>query len=469
MKTVVSALIIILTISLPSFGQDPEIQVEISVKIQVQELIKRVERIEKENSELKKEVLKLNNILTEQKLSTDETKIDDERQNPDNIIQSAKEPPQPSRKDLAAVDFDLNKSKDFGLHPGGGGFFLKDGDHEFRILGYVQFLASIFDDSLDRDDEPGDFSIRRARIDFIATLFTDWELLVEFDGGPGTTNTGSSDFALVEARLNWKLFGDDIQLRTGKFITQFSTENARSSRAIDTVERYMALNSMFLLPALDVQFGMMLHGKLLEQNRLSYSLGVYNGNGKANDNLSDNNGSKELQAKVGYRFPKNVSLSFAFDFSDEEEQTVAIADLGFNRYVSVPIEGKRLGFGSDLFWEYGPYSFRSEFLSFVFDSPEQDEVWLTGGFMQPAYFIFGSKDKGLQTLLRGEFSHLGARTKGDGDTLYALTTGLNWFINPNIRLQIDGIVHYFDGPSEIREFSSSNWIPMLLAELQYKF
>ncbi len=62
----------------------------------------------------------------------------------------------------------------------------------------------------------------------------------------------------MEARLNSKIIDDKLQLRLGKFTTPFSFENFRSSRAIDTIERYIALNAMFSVPALDVQTGGML-------------------------------------------------------------------------------------------------------------------------------------------------------------------------------------------------------------------
>src|SRR5262245_43074342 len=149
-----------------------------------------------------------------------------------------------------------------GFNKGGGGVFLKGEEYNFRLLGYAQAVGSVFDSRFDRADENGDFSIRRARIDFAADFYDDYSIFVEFDGGPTNAQTGQSDFGLVEARINWKIVEDDVQLRAGKFISPFSQENFRSSRDIDTVERYMALNSIFALPALDAQFGAMLYGIL---------------------------------------------------------------------------------------------------------------------------------------------------------------------------------------------------------------
>ena len=357
----------------------------------------------------------------------------------------------------------------WGLNPGGGGFYVQGEDYRFRLLGYVQAVGTLIDGAVDRPDEPGDFSIRRARVDFLADFYDDYEVLVELDGGPGTTPTAPSDFALVEARLNWKLDGDALQLRFGKFTTPFSRENSRSSRSIDTIERYIALNSLFLLPAVDVQFGAMVHGRVGPEKKLGYFAGVFNGNGRANDNLSDDNGDKELQAKLTYDFSDAWSVGVAADYSREEIQTLALADLAFNRFVEVAVEDERFGFGADVFWELGPWSFRAEGLAFRFETPDQGTVGLVGGFIQPAWFMTGDAQGGVQLLVRPEFAHLDADTDDNGDTLYSLTLGMNWFVNPNVRVQLGPALTYFDGSSAIQGFEGDRTSALLLTQLQFKF
>jgi len=354
-----------------------------------------------------------------------------------------------------------------GLYTGGGGFFVKGEDYQLRLLGYAQAVGSVFDSRLDRADGNGDFSIRRARIDFLADFFEDYQLFVELDGGPGST-PGTSDFALVEARLNWRIMEDAVQLRVGKFTTPFSTENFRSSRDIDTVERFIALNSLFALPALDVQFGGMVHGKIGGDRSLGYFLGAFNGSGRANDNLSDDNDNKELMAKLTYSEP-GWSAGLAFDYAQEESQTLTLSDLSFSPFVSIPVEERRVGVGADVFWENGPWSVRAEGLMFRFDSPEQSEVWLSGGFIQPARYLWGDRQEGLQLLLRTQLAQLDAETGDNGDTLYAATLGANWFVNPNVRVQFNAVLQYFNGSSTLRGFDDEELIPLLLTEVQFKF
>ena len=348
-----------------------------------------------------------------------------------------------------------------GITPGGGGAYLRDNNIELRMLGYVQGQANVFDGALERDSAH-DFSLRRARLDFLVDLYDDYQLLVELDGAPDRT-------ALVIARLDMAIAGEALKLRAGKFTSQFSTENARSSRSIDTVERYLALNSLFLLPALDTQYGVMAHGSAGGDQRFNWSLGLYNGNGSANANVRDNNDAKEVQAKIGYQWTESFSTRLALDYAEEEAQTLSLVDAGFNRFASVNIDGTREGIGGDLLWSGGDWSLRAEAMGFRFDAVAEEEVALYGGFLQPAWFISGNDQRGTELLLRLETSQLDARTNTEADALHAATLGVNWFVNPNVRLQVNGIATHVDGPSPSQGFSEARTLPSLLTQLQFKF
>jgi len=442
-------------VTTPAWAQDQEkseLREQIRRLIENQQLMEaRQDRLEQENASLRSRL----ESIAEPDDALSEARAQEMRALVDSVLKEAEQ----SRAEM---------SPSFGVNPGGGGAFIRTDDFYFRVLGYVQAQATVSDGSLNRTDGNGDFSVRRARIDFLLDFYDDFQLLVEFDGGPGNV-PGASDFASVETRLNWKVIDNDFQLRFGKFTSQFSTENARSSRDIDTIERFNALNSMFLLPALDVQFGVMAHGLLGRDDRFYWSAGVYNGNGRANDNLSDDNNSKEIQVKLGWRFSSELTANIAFDYSDEEMQTLSITDQRFNRYVSVPIDGRRYGFGGDVFWQRGPWSLRAEGLAFQFDGVNEEEIGLYGGFIQPAVLASGDKTGGVQLLVRGDIVHLDADTSGDGDTLYSFLAGVNWFVNPNTRLQVNAILSHFDGPSSLLGFDDSRTLPMLQTQLQFKF
>jgi hypothetical protein len=383
----------------------------------------------------------------------------------------------PRESQLNGVVPDPDSTTHVGIHPGGGGLYLKDGDVHARLMGYLQPTLAVFPRTPDRRDAPGAFSIRRARLDLLVELYDEFTFFVELDGAP-TTRT-----ALVEGWINWRLHGEGVQFRAGKFIGRFSAENGRSSRAIDTVERFMALNSMFLLPALDTQTGVMLHGTGLAGGWLDYSLGIYNGNGSANANIPENNGSKEIQLKVALTLRPDLQVAGALDWSREEEQVLQLADLGFNTYTSVPVEGIRRGVGGDLRWEGEQgTSIRAEALSFRFHQAMEDpspgargeppapdrRIGLHGGFVQPAHFVRGGPQEGVQLLARGEWVRLNGISDEGVDTLLALTLGANIFPNANTRAQLNAVLTHSNGPSSARGFDSARWSPLLLAQLQFK-
>ena len=347
------------------------------------------------------------------------------------------------------------------FHPGGGGFEIGESPFRLRLLAYIQAQANVHDNALERDASR-DFSVRRARVNFLADFYEDFEFFLELDGAPEQRT------AMVEARLNWQLMDEALQLRAGKFTSQFSTENARSSRDIDTIERFLALNSMFLLPALDTQFGVMLHGRP-EGAPYSYSLGLYNGNSSANANLRDDNDSKEVQARLTWHWSEQLSTSLALNRSREREQDLRLVDAGFHPFVSVPVDGNREGLGADIHWQDGPWSLRAEGLYFRFNGREQRPARLRGGFLQPAWFVQGGTEGGTQLLLRVETAHLDGETGEAGNRLDALTAGVNWFVNPNVRLQTNLITSRFNGDSPEQGFRGSRTRPSLLSQLQFKF
>lgn len=381
--------------------------------------------------------------------------------------------PAPTPVAAAADDAATGESWEVGYRANGGGFVLRspDGRVMLRQLGYVQSTAAIFHDDFERPDAPGDFSLRRARLDWFVDFGDEVQLFVEIDGGPGSV-PGSSDFALVVAQLQFDLVGDDLRLTAGKFITPFSDENLLSSRSLDTVERYIALNSMFLLPGLDVQYGLMASGRLLANDRFEYAFGVFNGNGRANDNLSDDNGSKEVQLKLGLQATPELHLGLGFDHSREEAQSLQLRGLSFTPWVALPVRGERFGVTADFEWKRGRAKLRGEGLYFDFDDAG---ATLSGGFVQASRFLRGDAVQGIEALLRAETAGLGGAAAAglDGDRIDALTAGLNLFYRGNTRFQLDLVAERYDGLSNLplgaSRVEGEGWKPYLLTQLQLKF
>lgn len=355
-----------------------------------------------------------------------------------------------------------SRGPDAGIHPDGGGAYVREGGVELRLLGYAQPTLSVFPRGLERPDAPAAFSVRRARVDLVALFGEDHMLFLELDGAPEART------ALVEAWVDWRLAGSALQLRAGKFIGHFSTENLRSSRSLLTVERYMALNSMFFLPGLDTQTGLLLHGSGLAGGRLGWALGVYNGNGTASTNHAENNDAKEIQARLTWTASPELTASVALDWTREEAQRLRLLDLAFGEYVGVEVEGRRVGVGADFALERGAWSFAGEALGFRFDTPVGGEAELVGGYLQPAWFVEGDGTGGVQLLVRGEWASLRGGPADAADALAAVTLGASYHPTGNARLQVNAVAHHVNGPAPARNVTEARWIPILLTQLQLK-
>lgn len=358
-----------------------------------------------------------------------------------------------------------------GLNPNGGGLYVKspDGKTLFRLYGYAQPQLTYTDEDNGLAFEETDFRVRRARVDFTVDYDDRWKLFLEYDGA------SSDGTALVEAWGQAAYVKGRHYLRFGKFITPFSTENLRSSRAMDTVERYLALNAMFGLPALDVQFGPMLWGYVDPGRKVSYFVGVWNGNASAGagvvdgqrGNARDNNGDKEYQGRVNVQWNDALTTGVAFDIDREEDQTLTLPSYSGGRFISIPVTGDRQGWNADAHWKRGRLSLDTEWLTFDF---EDSGAELTGGYVQALYWLRGSENGGVQPVLRAEVAELSdAPLEVDGERVEAVTAGANVWFNGWTRWQINVIGERFDGRGNGTFRAGSGWRPTVLNQLQIKF
>jgi phosphate-selective porin len=406
---------------------------------------------------------------------------------PTSAPPSAGENPSPGSPDEARIRSEVERQMKaiearrwtVGLNANGGGAFVRspDGKAYFRLYGYAQPIFTLTDATNLQAFGTTDFRIRRARLDFAFDYDDVWKLFIEIDGQASGGGTG-----LVEGYAQAAWVRGRHYVRFGKFISPFSTENLRSSRALDTVERYIALNTMFGLPALDVQFGPMLWGYADAAHKLTYFAGVFNGNASAatttvngyGGNARDNNKQKEVQARVNFQPVKSVTVGAAFDYSQELDQNLQISSYSGAKFIAVGVRGKRRGYDLDAHWKKDRCSLDAEWLHVDFpDNPNNAhrEVKLHGGYAQAGYWVAGSEARGLQGILRGEYAELeGAAVEtGRGRTMTAGTLGANIWFNGWTRLQIDAIGEHVNGNGNGAYTGGSKWRPTLLTELQVKF
>ena len=364
-----------------------------------------------------------------------------------------------------------------GLNPQGGGLFVRspDGRVYFRLYGYAQPTVTLTDARNRQAYHTLDFRVRRSRIDFSVDYDDRYKLFIEIDGAVGDGTALVESYAqAVYARGQ---FGSHT-VRLGKFITPFSTENLRSSRALETVERFLALNAMFGLPALDVQFGPMFFGTVgTGDRRLSYYAAALNGNASAGaavvngtrGNARDNNGFKDVQLRLDAQLSQPVKVGIAFDADHEEGQALALTSYSGASFVSIPVRGRRRGLDVDASWRLTPRVVVStEALGARFTESDAE---LRGGYAQLTAWTTGSeRDGGVQLVLRAEASELrGAAVDNlDGKQMTAVTTGANVWLNGATRVQINAIAEHTSGAGN-GVLTERAWRPTVLTQFQIKF
>lgn len=314
----------------------------------------------------------------------------------------------------------------------GAGIKLSNEKEEWslRLLGYIQSTFT-YHQQHENNTVQDAFFVRRARVDLIFDYLKKYQMFFEFDGRGSRTE-------LVLAQVDVKYYKNN-KIRVGKFITPFSPENNRSSRSLSTVERYAGLNSMFLLPGLDTQYGIMLLGS---SNSLEYYLSVTNGNGKASQNLKENNDAKDFQGRIRFKTGDNLKLGLALNYAKEEAQVLKLADHTFSNFNEASVNGKRFGYLAEFEYINKSFMFRGEGFQYHFLdelSAANQIKRLIGGYLELGYFLSGNTSNGIQLVGRYETSQYAEyATQIAGPTnLNTFLIGTNFYKDGIFRLQVD--------------------------------
>jgi len=377
----------------------------------------------------------------------------------------------------AFIAVTLTPAAEVEIRPGGGGLTVLSDDQQatLKLYGYAQptLTATVEDNTANQGWTYADFRVRRARIDFFFDYQGRTQLFLEYDGAP------TAGAALVEAWTQFALVRDLHFIRAGKYVSPFSTEDMRSSRALYTVERYLALNSLFGLPATDTQLGLMLWGYSDAGHFAKYYLAVFNGNASASTNASgsafggnvrDNNPYKDWVARVDIHPLPSLTLGVAASYDRESAQTLRLSGLSGAAYAAQSVAGDRRAYNGDFHWTQDRAMVEGEWLWCDFTDTQAQ---LHGGFLMAGYWVKGDeKTHGIQALAKAEYAEIDKPEEDvfSGKSLLAFTLGANVWLNSWSRWQINAIGEYNSDPGDF----SPGWVesslrPTLLTQFQVKF
>ncbi len=356
-------------------------------------------------------------------------------------------------------------SQQLTYKPGSGvQLYSTDNSWMFRVLGYVQSTFTYHQFSKNNTVQ-NSFFVRRARVDLIFDFLEKYQIFFEFDGRGSRTE-------LVLAQVD-VTFHENAKLRVGKFITPFSPENLRSSRGLSAVERYSALNSLFLLPALDTQYGLMFFGSF---RKFNYYLSITNGNGKASANIKEDNNAKDFQGRLAYQLFQSLEIGISLNYSEEEEQRLNLADHTFEKFNIASISGERLGYLIDLEFTKNAYMFRGEIFQYNFFEDLSETTQLKrflGGYLELGYFLFGNLADGLQFIGRTETARYYDKdvSLNGPSILDSYLLGSNWYMDNIFRFQLNFVFESANGKSMLANsrFEGQDRNFEILSMLQIKF
>ncbi len=335
---------------------------------------------------------------------------------------------------------------------------------DFLFSGYINSIFSYHNVNQNSSIQ-NSFNVHRARIDLGFDYMHDYDVFFEFDAAGQRTQ-------MVLAQIQARLFGRNYIL-AGKFINPFSAENNRSTSRLTTIERYSALNSVFLLPGLDTQFGVMFFGS---SSKFGYYLSLMNGNGEAAQNIPENNNGKEFTARLDYNASPSFGVGAAIDYSTERAQLLSLVDHTFESFGNANVKGKRLGYLGNFEFKNNSFLFRGEAFNYNFEedlSAVNQVKNFAGGYLELGYFLSGDEANGVQLIGRFETARFGSTVNNfNGPTmLNSYLLGTNWYLRDIFSFQVNLIFEKADRPSAIplSRFTGKDNETLLLTTLQIRF
>jgi len=348
---------------------------------------------------------------------------------------------------------------------GKDGFLLKSGNGDFQLHvgGYIQADGRFFLHD-EQTHIPDQFLLRRVRPIFEGTVFKyfDYRLMPDFGGG---------QTILYDAYMDFK-YWDKIRLRAGKFKEPVGLERLQSPRYMLFIERALPTN---LVPNRDV--GGEVYGEAVG-GFIDYALGIFDGVADGGLTDGDVNDDKDFAGRVfahpfkwtSFELLQGLGLGVAGTFGNQEGTVPTYKSGGqqtfFTYNSGVVTDGDHSRLTPQAYWYWRRFGLMGEY---VVSSQEVDKKPLSAQIDNTAWQIVGSvvltgenaSYKGV--IPRNNFDlrnggwgafELAARWNQldvDRDAFrlglsdpakyaqraQAWAVGLNWYLNPNIKIAID--------------------------------
>lgn len=370
------------------------------------------------------------------------------------------------------------------------GFSISSPDDAFklRVGGLLQGDGAFFTSGSNKPSTASTFFLNKVRPVFQGTLFRYYDYLLYPDFGQGKT-------VIQEAWVDAHLL-EPAGLLAGKFKAPLGIERLQSDKDLLFIQRGLTNN---LVPNRDIGFE--LHGDLL-QGRLSYQLALQNGiiNNTATQDF-DNNDGKDFVGRIfalpfknsGVELAQGLGVGFAGSYGDERGPISKYVTAGQSTFFSydsaVQAAGLHYRYSPQGYYYAGPFGLIADYVddtqtanftktftkrkgkktiklianrddTFANHAWQAQASWLLTGEDATYYGVkprhaFAPSEGGWGAWeIKARAGGLGVDSDAFHDKFASASTsartatefggGLNWYLNSNVKLQLEYLRTFFD-------------------------
>jgi phosphate-selective porin OprO/OprP len=373
-------------------------------------------------------------------------------------------------------NYRTSKANDGGVMENGLGMKSKDGSTTAQFTGRLHMDYRSFSPEYGTGQTTDSYQnlaeVRRARFGVRGQFNKDfkYQLLANFGNDVGSSSSSST---MDEMWVNYAA-NPEMQFQFGLFKMPFSLEQMTSSNNLDFMERSLTgQNDSELIPAKET--GFMLHG--VPRAGLTYALAVSRGKGnksaevdgldyigRVTTNFAELAGSKDYVAHLGYAYSMGDIKSGVTPVSGRTESRTNSA-----WYTGPALSGEttRTRQGIEAAIAYRGLKLQAEQFNFKYDPTTGNTQEITGNYVQMLYNLTGEnhayKDgsfgwiKPTNAVGKGGSGawQIGVRASefdagdvavaaGKTTRATAITYGLTWFANDNLRFMLNYVDTKFD-------------------------
>jgi phosphate-selective porin OprO and OprP len=399
---------------------------------------------------------------------------------------------------------------------GVNGLTVQSADSNFTMIahGYVQADDRTY---FGEKTVPDTFLLRRVRPIIEGTVWkdVDYRLMLDFGSGNVSSSTANNVGVLDDAYVNLHYFSE-AQIQIGKYKSPVGLERLQSTADLFFVETGFATE---LTPNYDL--GISIHNDLWT-SPIAYSIGIFDG---AADNGSEDADVDEGKDVVGRLFAQpfikkdgNVlqNLGFGAAGSIGTHTSGALTSYKtpgqqtFFSYNNVTPAGDQYRIDPQAFYFYGPFGIMGEYVmsSQKFKTsaaglPPEERFNNTAWQVEASYFLTGEENSFKASSLKhvsprhnfsstldgwgafelvariqqlaidgNTFDTHGANTSftaGSAHTANAWGAGLNWYLNQNLKFNIDYESTTFRGGTPVATLATVKPEQVILSQVQFSF